>query len=848
LWPTIAEFVQGAEITKDNGYNLSLQGTFEVAMFRSFKFLRVSTPGVLLLLIVLLVAGCESREERAQKYYEHGMQFLAQRDDVKAALEFRNALQLNKNMIDAWRALGQIEERNRNWASLDEIERTIVDLVPSDVDAKIRLARLLFVKNALDDALNFVNAAIEPNSRNANALGLKAMILLKRNDGDDRKAALKTAQEALEIDPSNAEAAVALAAERLARGDTEGALIILDRESATHEKNIGIQLFRIKVLEQMKNFGEVELVFRKLVQNYPEEQGFRKALARLYLYQKRPDDAERELRALVAANPTDTKLEMDVIRLLHAVKGPAAAREEIQARIRAGGQVSAYQIALAEFDLAHGKVKDSISLLEQLGRSADSPQTSLTAKIKLAELYVGTKDFDKAQVLIAEILREESRNAGGLKLRAQIRLEQGQLDPAVADLREALNDNPRSVELMLLLAATYERMGSIELAEKQYADATKSSDFDAKVGLNYAEFLRRRGSNERAETILTALAKRSPNNIGVLATWANVRLALQNWTGAQEIADVIRRDGNDGGLADQVLAAALSGQKKYDESISVLEKAYEVNPTSAPLMNALVNELVRAHKLDKAEAIVQTALKSNSTSAELYLILGAVEVLRNEPGDALKAFQRAVELEPKNANAYIALAGFYVSAQNSDAALNVLRAGLKEQPDSFALRKGLAEILVRTGDYEAAIEENEYLLKQQPSSLVVANDLANLLSDHRTDKASIDRAYSIAKVLRNSPVASFQDTLGWIDYLRGDNKSAVSLLEEAAKKLPNVSWVRYHLGMSYIATDQLEKASEQLNKALELAIGVELVQKIRAAQEQLAVANWKREQREVPPK
>jgi tetratricopeptide (TPR) repeat protein len=138
------------------------------------------------------------------------------------------------------------------------------------------------------------------------------------------------------------------------------------------------------------------------------------------------------------------------------------------------------------------------------------------------------------------------------------------------------------------------------------------------------------------------------------------------------------------------------------------------------------------------------------------------------------------------------------------------------------------------GDYEPAIAEYEYLLKQEPSSLVIANDLASLLSDHRTDKASLDRAHSLAAVLRNSPVPSFEDTLGWIDYQRGDNKSAVSLLEEAAKKLPNVGLIRYHLAMSYIAADQLEKASEQLNRALALTNSVELEQKVRAAQQKVA--------------
>ena len=67
---------------------------------------------------------------------------------------------------------------------------------------------------------------------------------------------------------------------------------------------------------------------------------------------------------------------------------------------------------------------------------------------------------------------------------------------------------------MVLLAAAYERSGSIELAEKQYADATRVSDFDAGIGLNYVAFLRRRGNIERAEDILTQLAGRWPNNVG----------------------------------------------------------------------------------------------------------------------------------------------------------------------------------------------------------------------------------------------------------------------------------------------------------------------------------------------
>ena len=100
---------------------------------------------------------------------------------------------------------------------------------------------------------------------------------------------------------------------------------------------------------------------------------------------------------------------------------------------------------------------------------------------------------------------------------------------------------------MILLANAYENSGAIELAEKQYADAAKTSNFDAGVSLNYVAFLQRRGNVERAEDLLTQLARRWPNNVAVLSTLADVRLARQNWIGAQEIAETIRRIGNVGG-------------------------------------------------------------------------------------------------------------------------------------------------------------------------------------------------------------------------------------------------------------------------------------------------------------
>ena len=180
------------------------------------------------------------------------------------------------------------------------------------------------------------------------------------------------------------------------------------------------------------------------------------------------------------------------------------------------------------------------------------------------------------------------------------------------------------------------------------------------------------------------------------------------------------------------------------------------------------------------------------------MLLGDVQLTKNSVDEAEKSFKAAITHQPKVDIGYQALAQLYIRQKKIDAALDTIQAGLKEQPDSANLHLTAAQIRELKGDYEGAISEYENLLKQQPGSLIVINNLASLLADHRTDKASLDRAQSLAVSLRQSQVPQFKDTLGWVEYRQGDFKDAISLLKDAAAAMPNLALVHYHLGMSYL--------------------------------------------------
>ena len=112
-------------------------------------------------------------------------------------------------------------ETTQHWDGVIRSLQSIVRLDPSDIEARIKLAKLLVLGGRVHQALELTNTGNEADSRNAKILGLKAAILYKLND---KLEAVRQAQQALAIDPSNADALSVLATDRMARDDLKGAL------------------------------------------------------------------------------------------------------------------------------------------------------------------------------------------------------------------------------------------------------------------------------------------------------------------------------------------------------------------------------------------------------------------------------------------------------------------------------------------------------------------------------------------------------------------------------------------------------------------------------------------------
>ena len=765
--------------------------------------------GLLSIIFVFLLIGCNTADERAQSYYESGVELLAKGDPVKASLEFRNALKLKQDFVPALYSLGDAEQRQGHFDSAAQLYYNVTQLATDNVDARVGLANILLLAGKLDDAKKYADQAYALTATDPRVLAIKAAVSLRL---DNRGDAVRFANAALKADANNVDALMVLASERLLASDPKGALAFLDKAPKEREDDLGLQVFRMKVLGSLGDKDGIEQVFKRLAERHPNEASIHDGLAQWYLANGRPADAERVMREYASGNPDDKQAALRLVAFLRKQKGDDAARQELQSLIEKGGDVFSYRLALGELAFAGQDYQEGVKQMRALIADTTDTDNRSKARIQLARAMAANKDMKEAEELVSSVLEEDPKNADALAVRASIHLLDGRVNDAIDDLRTALNEAPQSAPLLMLLAQAYDQNGTTELAEEQYAKAVTAAKFEPAVGLPYVRFLLRYGNIDKAERVLTDIRAAAPNNRDVLTLFAQVKLSKQDWTGAQEIAGALRKlDGEGDKLsADQILAAALGGQKKYDEAVSVLQDAAATSGDDTSSMASLVGAYVQAGQTDKAKQFLTSVLQTSPSNVQALILLASVQAEDKQLDEAEATLNQAVASDSGGVIGNRALAEFYLRSGRFKEAVDAAGAALSHKQDDPSLHLLLATTLQVSKQYDQAIDEYEHMFAADPRAPIVANNLASLLADHRSDAQSLDRALEIASRFQQTDIPQYQDTLGWIYYLKGDYPKALTLLKSAAEKLPKMTAVQYHLGMAYKALGETELATTNL--------------------------------------
>ena len=788
--------------------------TFETANHDLFKNMKQILLILMTLGMLTLFSGCSSPEERAAEHIANGQALLAENELAKASVEFRNALQLNRNLPDAWYGMARIHESRQQWGKAFDLLVRIRNSHPRHMDARVLLAKLLLASDQIDEALMDAKDIVDLAPDDARSHAIMAAVQLKLGEFGKADRAI---EQALKLDPTNQEAILARVGMLVTRKQYDEAMALLDSALRSNPDNKAYYLARLTIYGELGDDVAIGKTYEDLIHKFPEQNSYRQALVRHYLRVNDIDKAERLLIENVDRYPDRVEEKIRLIDFLTRHRSIDMAIARIKSYIDDDESEYALKFFLGEMYQFNGLVSDAIAVYNDIIEDEDLNPPGLKARVELARIEMQLGNLAASRVLIEEVLAKDKANEGAMLLQARFYLAERNYNEAVTNLRTVLRDNPSSVEAMTLLGRAHSALGQTDVAIESLSGAYERNPGQANLANPLAEILVGTGKLEQAETVLKESMEAGNDTVDALRLLTQVQVMQGKWKEAEELAQRLLTYDSEAALSQQMLGLVYQGQNRKEQSILAFKRAHDLDPEVPEPIMAVSQAYVRDGQFDKARSFLRAVAEDNPENTIPYQLLGQIDLYQGKIVQAIGNFEKIVELEPGLEIGHRSLAQVYIRENRLDEAKNTLQNGLSELPGNISLSLILARVFELQERFEDAIGLYERLLETNPDVIIARNNLASLLSDYRDDQASHDRARTVAADRRDSDVPQFRDTYAWASVRSGlFLEEAVSILKSLVRDHASVGVYHYHLGEGYRKKGSNYDARNHLRKAIEL--------------------------------
>lgn len=760
---------------------------------------------------VFLLAACGGSEEREADYIARGKELYTEGNFTKASLEFRNALQINSNGVEATYYLALISERRNDLPAAFGAFKRVLELDPKHLPALIKVGQYTLAGGQVTAALESAERALTLDPANAEAFALRAAVKLRQGSLADAEADVGRAAA---IDAQNLSALAVLVGIRNKQGREPEALQLLDAALAQNPNADGLRAVKLQLLSNKGDLAGIETILREQISRNPHVLSSRIELARLLTTQGRKDEAEQMLRDGVTANPDDKELKLLLSQYLAEQRSPDLAATELQSYIAAAPEETAYRFALSSIYLGQRKFEEARNAVATLADPDDSGAVSLKARTRLAEIAYREGKVQDAEAMTTQILTAEPENADALLLRSTIRLDRKDNQNAIIDLRSILRTQPQSLVAMTRLAKAYAANGDSTLAIDTYRNALTLDPSDTDLRLELIEHLRSLGRESEARAEMEKIDDATSAKPEVLYAKAESLIEEGRLDRAEEIARRLLSTGN-AMHGHTLLGRILHTRGTTEEALAEFRLATAADPRASAPMTYLVAALSRANRVQDAATYLEGVIAADPQNATALALAGDVYFALGRPADAENALRASIAAAPAWEAAYLKLGSLFLRQGKTQEAAQTFRAGLERIPEQVELMLRLGMSQEQLGDYDGALASYETVLQREPAQTIAQNNMAALTADiWPTDPTRMEKARRIAEGFRNTNQPLLLDTLGWIQLQSGNVDDAIALLERAVRAKPDEPSLRYHLGRAYLARGDKARAKPELELAV----------------------------------
>ena len=759
--------------------------------------------------VLLVLAACDSPEERAAMHMQRGVELFEAHNYDKARLEFRNTLQLQPASGDAYYYLGRIFDAQE---MIPEAVRSFAAAVaqdPNHQDAAIRLARYYVLGGGYDEALKLAEKVMEvSNSENAEAFALRSSV---RAATGDLKGAEGDARRALVLDPASIMASAALAGVYQRLGESELAIETIAVGIERNPSDTSLRLAKLNFHLAQGHRSEAESEAKAIVAIEPDRVWNRIQLARLYVDWNRLDDAEAVLRDGAEVRPATTEAKLALVDFLSNRRSVLAARTALDSYISSVPKEFQLRFALAEMLRRNGQAVEAKTVLGDIITAGNGTPSAINAQAGLAGLVHAEGNVEEAKKLIGEVLKSEAENPQALLLRGRIQFDEGQVADAIDSMRSVLRNVPDSVPALTVLSHAYMRNGQWQLAAETLRKQVAADVRNPMPSVQLAQLLATNNQPGSAVKVLNEALTRQPNDLATLATKFDILLAMGKTAEARTSAGPINDQANGRALYLTLMGRAAQAEGHHDEAIAAFQFARDADPKQWAPVNGMVRSMTTRGEFDAAGTVLREILQQNPRDVTARLRLGDVLSARGDLPGALEAYRQVLGQQPGDVTASTRAVGAHFLMGEEDKALAVLASAAAANPKETNLRTALAFAYERAGRIPEAIATYEALNSENTRNVLVANNLAALIADHEYDKpARLTQAIKMMEPLQATDNANIVDTIGWLHLRAGRTAEALSYLKRAVSLDPKNPLLRRHLGEAYQLAGDLETARRYL--------------------------------------
>ena len=790
--------------------------------------------------LTMVGVGCGSVDARKAEFLQRGQTYYNENNYDKARIELRNALQIDPKFVEARYLSGRIAEKRSDIRDAVGQYQAAVDTNPKYELARAALARIYMLAGVLDKARELVDAGLKDEPQNAALLTVRGALEVQAGH---LPAALEDAEAAIKIAPNDEYTISLLASLYKQSSRLDKAIAVVSDGIKQLPTSVDLRVVLADLEATQQDFVGVETQLKQIITLDPKNIANRSRLVQFYLYRKDPAGAETTWRQTIADMPDRVEPKLALVYLLWAQRGEETATSEMQAMVNHEPDNAELQLAMGSYLERQNKVERAEQIYQQVIKKESKEAKGLRARNQLAALYLKRNDSklsdnQRAQSLVAEVLKESPRDNDALILRANMALQRGDAATAITDLRSVLRDQPNATPLMRALAKAHLQNNEPSLAEETLRSALQANPGDVPTRKELAQLLIQHGKSDQARPLLEQLATSQGANVemDVLDGLFKTQVLAKDYAAAQHTAEQVQQLQPKLAVGWYFAALVADAQQHRDAARKNYEHALELQPDVAEPLAALVRMDVFDKQNKRAMERLDKGIAINSGNAVAHNLRGELLLADKQWQSAAAEFNHAIMAASQWVPPYRNLAMAQLQQKQSDEAIATYQAGIEKTHDA-ALITELATIHERMGKPDEAIKVYEQWLARDPKALLAANNLAMLLLNyHGSDQASVGRTTKLADVLTSSTESALLDTRGWIKYKNGDYQGAVNLLQQALNGHTDSASIRYHLGMAQLRVGNTAAARDNLQTALATGQGFFGVDEAKSALSKLGQA------------